>query len=187
MQPFITFYSPTYRRPQGLARCLESVRQQTLADQIEQIVIPDHVGHGIDGMFRSIPKYADAVHGKYVHVLQDDDVLADRDVVEAVRACAIAHDFPPVIIVRVEKGPLHLPIDRPWPPVLGQIDLGCVITLADVWREFVGAYGQRYEGDYDYMKALADAGFSAVFCDVVFTRGQFGGGLAERKEAAATA
>ena len=69
-QPFLTFYTPTYKRPEGLAQCLASVAAQTIADEIEQVVIPDHVGIGIDGMYRRLPTYTEAVHGMSVHIFQ---------------------------------------------------------------------------------------------------------------------
>jgi hypothetical protein len=47
MQPFLTLYTATYKRPQQLARCLASVAMQTLVNEIEHIVIPDHVGLGM--------------------------------------------------------------------------------------------------------------------------------------------
>lgn len=177
--PFITFYTPTYRRPHGLARCLASVAGQTAIHDIEQIVIPDHVRVGIDGMYANIPRYIDAVHGDYVHLLADDDELAGPTVVEQVRDFAVAHQFPPVILVAVNKGGLELPIGSPWPPVMGHIDLGCVITRADVWKAHAKDYGRRYEGDFDFAAALYQAGHSAEWCDLLFLTGGVSRGAAE--------
>ncbi len=179
MTPFITFYTPTYRRPQQLARCLESVRTQTAVEQIEQIVIPDHIGIGVGGMYGRVAAYVDAVHGAYVHMLCDDDVLADPSVVEQVAAFAVAHDFPPVILVKANKGGNVYPQGTPWPPHCGAIDLGCVMTRADVWKQHAKDYAPVYEGDYWHMKALADAGHQAVVCDLLFCVGGVSRGQAE--------
>lgn len=170
MTPFLTFYTPTYKRPIGLARCLASVAMQTAVKDIEQIVISDHLGVGIDGMYARVPSYVDAVHGAYVHVLADDDVLAAPDVVDAVRDCAIAHDNPALILVNVQKGPLLI-APPSWPPIEGAIDLGCLIVRADVWKAHAHDWGQRYEGDFDFASALHRAGHQAVFCPVLFLRG----------------
>lgn len=168
--PFLSFYTPTYKRPQGLARCLASVAQQTAIAQIEQVVIPDHVGVGIHGMYAQIATHADAVHGLYVHVLADDDVLYGPDVVAEVQAFAEARGFPPLILVGVQKG--SLVIAQPsWPPVCGGIDLGCLILRRDVWLAHKADWGQRYEGDYDMAAALHRAGVEAAFCPVLFLRG----------------
>lgn len=179
MTPFLTLYTPTYRRPQQLARCLDSVRQQTAVEAIEQIVIPDHVGVGVHGMFARVRHYADAVHGRYVHLLADDDVLAGPTVVAHVQAFADAHDNPPVILVSARKGGQEWPQGNPWPPQCGHIDLGCVITRADVWKRHVGDYGLNYEGDYWYMRALYEAGHPAAWCDLLFSIGAVSHGRAE--------
>lgn len=181
MNPFLTLYTPTYKRPQGLARCMESVGNQTAVVDIEQIVIPDHLGVGISGMYLRVPYYASATHGQYVAFLCDDDVLASPTVVETVRACAELQGNPAVIVVMAEKGGARYPQGQVWPPLCGQIDLNCVIVRGDIWREFAGngAYGLRYEGDFDFMTALAEAGHAAMFCPIVFSRGGVSRGAAE--------
>jgi len=177
--PFISFYTPTFRRPQQLAACLASVGAQTVVDDIEQIVIPDHVGLGIGGMFQRVQEYTSAVHGRYVHLLADDDVLASPSVVEKVRAFAESRNFPPVIVVKVEKAGAQLPYGEPWPPRLTAIDLGCVITRSDIWRKHAKCYGDRYEGDFDHMQSLFEAGHQAAYLDLLFLRGAVSNGRAE--------
>ncbi len=170
MTPFLTLYTPTYKRPLALARCLASVSVQTAVQSIEQIVITDHVGIGIDGMYSRIPQYVNAVHGDYVHVFADDDELATPDVVAEVMDCATAHGNPEIILVGVQKGGLLL-FQPSWPPIEGSIDLGSMIVRADVWKAHAGDWGKRYEGDADFARALHAAGHQAVFCPVLFLRG----------------
>lgn len=184
-RPFLTCYTPTYRRPAGLAACLESVRVQTAVAEIQHLVVPDHVGLGIGGMFQQIQQYAPAVRGQYVHILADDDVLASPTVVEQVQIFAEAYDMPPVIVVSVDKaGAIYPCVPDVWPPRLGTIDLGCILTRGDVWHAHVGAYGNRYEGDYDHMAALAAAGYGAARFDVLFLRGRVSHGAPEVEAAA---
>lgn len=177
MTPFITFLTPTYRRPKGLAQCLASVQAQTAHDEIQHIVIVDHVGVGIDGMYASLPTYATSVQGEYVHILCDDDVLETVDVVASVRDCARKFN-PAVILVDVVKGPLFLH-HAPWPPRLAEIDLGCMIVRRDVWLAHVHDYGKRYEGDFDFAEAVARAGHMAMFLPMLFLRGGQSHGSAE--------
>lgn len=179
MTPFITFYTPTYKRPQGLARCLASVAGQTAVDRIEQIVIPDHVGIGVGGMFSRVRAYAPAVHGKYVHFLCDDDVLAGPDVVQQVEAFAAAQHDPPLILVRTNKDGATWPAGMPWPPVCGQIDLNCGIVRADVWRRHVADYQAIYEGDFTFFEALHKAGVDAAYLPLLFSVGAVSRGAAE--------
>jgi hypothetical protein len=172
---FITFVTPSYKRPKMLAACMASVGAQTLIHEIEHLVLPDHIGIGIEGMYAKLPQYASAVHGEYVHLLADDDVLADEHVVGEVKAFAELHGYPPVIIVEVvkhmEQGALCLPLNKFGPPVEGAIDLGCVITRNDVWKQHVGDYGKRYEGDADHLLAMWNAGHKFAYSDVYFLEG----------------
>jgi hypothetical protein len=172
---FITFYTPTYKRPQKLAACLESVAQQTLCAEIEHIVLPDYVGRGIAGMYAQVPTYAKAVHGAYVHLLADDDVLATPTAVEEVKAFAELHGYPGVIVVKVVKrhpqGGLLLPLDHGGPPFMGKIDLGCLIVRQDIWKAHCHQYGQCYEGDAVFAEALHAAGNRFVYADVFFLDG----------------
>lgn len=180
MTPFLSFFTPTYRRPMALAKCLASVGAQTLASEIEQIVVPDHVGVGIvDGLYGRIPIYADALHGQYVHILCDDDVLASPVVVQQVQDFAVAEGFPPVIVVRVRKGTMELPSAPIKPPTIGTIDLACFILRADVFRMHANDYGKRYEGDFDHAAALDRAGWPFAFCDFLFVVGAQSRGVAE--------
>lgn len=179
MTPFLTLYTPTYRRPQGLARNLASVQAQTAVADIEQIVIPDHVGIGIGGMFSRVPYYADAVHGRYVAFLCDDDVLAGPEVVERLKAVAQAEGYPPLLVVQTAKNGAVYPTHPFWPPRLGQIDLNCLIVRSDIWRRHVRAYGNRYEGDYDFAYALAVDRVYAAPVELLFSMGAVSRGAAE--------
>lgn len=177
--PFISFYTPTYKRPQQLAACLASVGAQTLREEIEQIVIPDHVGRGIGGMYAHVPLYAPFVRGQYVHFLADDDVLASPVVVRQVKDFAEAEGFPPLIIVQAKKAGALWPAGEPWPPRMGAIDLGCSIVRADIWKQHAHAYGQRYEGDFDFLDALATAGVPASYLPLLFSIGAVSRGATE--------
>ena len=179
MKPFITFYTPTYKRPMQLAACLASVAEQTAKEHIEQIVIPDHLGVGIAGMYANVPQYVDAVHGIYVHLLADDDVLASPDVVARVMEFASAHHVPPLILVTSTKDGQDWPVMPEWPPMMGRIDLGCAITRADIWKAHVKDYGLRYEGDFDFLDALYRAGVPAAVCSLRFLYGKVSRGVPE--------
>lgn len=179
MTPFLTLYTPTYKRPEGLARCLASVATQTIVADIEQLVIPDHVGVGIEGMYARVPDYASAVHGDYVMFLCDDDVLASPTVIEEVKSVTEAYGRPPVLIVKTQKAGMVWPQGDPWPPRQGAIDLNCAIVRRDVWQAHAHQYGRRYEGDFDFMHALYRAGHNAVWCPVLVSRGGVSHGEAE--------
>jgi len=159
------------------------VSEQTLVREIEHLVIPDHVGLGIGGMYQHVPNYVHAAHGEYVHLLADDDVLASPHVVEAVKLAAQANNYPAMLVVKVIKGGGLLPLDgQPWPPVCGRIDLGCLITRTDVWKSHAHKYGNRYEGDFDFASAVAQSGHEAVMVDLLFLVGGVSRGKPEPVE-----
>lgn len=180
MEPFLSLYTPTFRRPRGLTSCLASVAAQTAFNDIEHVVIPDYVGVGVDGMYARVPFYANALHGQYVHLLADDDVLAGPDVVSQLRDRAQAEGLPAVLIVKAVKGSMVLPIDNAGPPVCGRIDLGCLVVRRDIWQQHAGDYGKNYEGDFWFAKALWDAGHRFVYAtDITFLHGAVSRGAAE--------
>ena len=181
-EPFLTFYTPTYKRPQALPRCLASVAAQTAVADVEQVVIVDHVGRGVAGMFESVPQYVDALHGLYVHLLGDDDELAAPDVVERVRAFAVEHDYPQLILVWTIKGGFRWPAGATmWPPRMARIDSACAIVRRDVWRDHARSWGLRYEGDFDFLNALHLDNVRVAFCDLLFATGAVSRGRAERE------
>jgi hypothetical protein len=179
--PFVTLLTPTFRRPTGLAACLQSVGRQTAAADVQQVVMPDHVGHGVaDGLFGRLAWYAPSVIGAYVNILCDDDVLADESVVARVQAFAAARRQPPVIVTRVVKGGLALPQCAPeGPPVHGLMALTSFIVRADIWRAHLGDSGRRYVGDFDHASALYRAGHPFAFCDVHWAVGGASNGRPE--------
>ena len=178
-QPFLTIYTPTFRRPQQLRACMESVGSQSSLHDIQHLIIPDYIGIGIDGMYARVAEAVPMVKGEYVHFLADDDILAAPNVVADVKAFARAHDHPPLILVRALKGTSEWPIGNIWPPVEGQIDLGCAITRADIWKAHAKDYGQRYEGDYDFLHALYQAGVHPRVLDLRFSIGAVSHGYPE--------
>ena len=180
-RPFLTLYTNTFRRPDGLAKCLASVGQQTAVDDLEQIVLPDHSGYGVaGGLFGRLPWYADAVRGQYVNLLCDDDVLASADVVAKVKAFAEDRQGPPLIVVNVQKGSTVFPgVPPEGEPICGSVDLTSYIVRADLWRAYLEKYEPVYEGDWWFAHALYRAGVPAAFCDVLWAIGAQSNGRPE--------
>lgn len=179
--PFLTLYTPTFRRPEALARCLQSVGEQTAAGDLEQIVLPDHVRYGVGpGLYGRVKWLAPAFRGRYVNFLCDDDVLPDTRAVEHLRDFADRLGEPEVIVTRVLKNGLLLPIcDPTGEPVQGECDLTSFVVRRDVWLAHLGDYTQRYEGDYDHAHAMWRAGRRFEFCDLLWA---VGGALNGRPE-----
>lgn len=181
-RPFVSFYTNTYRRPAALARNFASISKQTLVAEVEQIVIPDHLGHySTDAVYGRLPWYADAVRGEYVNSLGDDDCLAADDVVARLKKFVRCYGEPDVVVVNVKKG------DDTYPkcglggvPVEGDVDFGSYILRRDVWVQHAREYGGgAYKCDYDGLLALQRAGRTFAICDLLFAVGAVGGSRPE--------
>jgi hypothetical protein len=166
-EPFLSIYTPTYRRPRLLARCIASVDAQTARKQIEHTLVVDDKGVGIGGMYAAIAGHAGSLHGEYVYMLQDDDELAGPDVVAQVRLFVREQKEPPVVMVKKERGEQLLPA---WEeePALGHVDLGNYVVRRDVFVDHAEDFGHRYAGDFDFIHAVWRAGWEFAWCDVLF-------------------
>jgi len=159
MWPFLTLYTPTFKRPRQLAACMASVQAQTLAHRIQHVIDPDYEGLGVGGMFARLASRPPKVYGDYVMFLGDDDVLTEPDAVERLQAIAFEAKQPDVVIVSTEKGHHGRLPTAFGEPVCGAIDLNCVVTRRDVWEAHVKDYGSGiYESDFSHVRAMWDAG-----------------------------
>jgi GT2 family glycosyltransferase len=170
---FLTIYTPTYLRPTLLERCVASVRAQTFQD-VEHIVEYDEIGVGIAGMFAAIPAKTDCASGKYIYILQDDDILAFPDVVANLQAYATDNHMPEVIICRNRKRGMLYPSAECWErgPVESHIDLGSYIVRMDIFRKHANDFGKRYQGDFDFINLLWQAGRKFLWWDQLFATEQ---------------
>ena len=168
---FLSIYTPTYKRPRLLARCVMSVENQTAWEEIQHVVWRDEVGVGIAGMFAEIPRHVDELVGRYVYVLQDDDWLAAPDVVEELQRFVDAlAEAPAVVMVKNRKGPHTYPEDWGARPAWAHVDLGNYVVRRDVFAAHAGDFGKRYEGDFDFIDLLWRTGWRFAWCDLVFAR-----------------
>ena len=168
---FLTIYTPTYKRPKALAVCKQSVLDQTRRSFIEHVIIPDEVGIGIDGVYRDVPNHLDKVNGDYVLFLSDDDYLCDPELAHKFYKLAI-DDYPDVVIFKAEKAGRVLPDIWNSKPKCGHIDLSNFIVRSDIWKAHADKWGQRYEGDYDFIRALWDMGYKFKWWDFLGVKAQ---------------
>jgi hypothetical protein len=166
--PFLTIYTPTYKRPKLLAQCKATVAMQTCQD-IQHYVRFDNVGVGIDGMYRQLKQDVGDIRGDYVYILPDDDRLCDVRAVETLQRFVQANDSPPVVIVRTRKASYMLPLLWQQEPRQGHIDLASYVVRRDVFQAHVKDFGERYEGDFDFIHAVWRAGWAFSWLDFMFS------------------
>jgi hypothetical protein len=149
---FLSVYTPTYKRPFLLELCKASVENQSLPTQ--HVIVPDLEGVGIGGMYARIRDHVDEVHGDYVMVLSDDNILVDGQFAERLWGVAAANEFPDVILFKGQLGPTVQPAAWACEPIETKIDLSCFAVKREVWVENADKWGQRYCGDFDFIHHL---------------------------------
>lgn len=150
-KPFLTCYTPTYKRPKMLYVCKRSVKNQTI--DTEQVIIPDEVGIGWK-VFTEIRNHVDRCIGEYVLFLQDDCALIDDDVAEDIKSFAVDHEMPEVVIVKGSHGGQYLPDFWGTRPKLNHINLGNYIVRRDIWAETADLWQPIFAGDFEYIDDL---------------------------------
>ena len=162
MTPFLSIYVPTYKRPHMLEHCLASVSAQ--ADQdLEVVLVRDEIGIGISGMYADISNHLDEVHGRYVFVLSDDNLITDPQFVGRLKKIATKYD-PDVIIFR-NKIVDTLPDVWAAAPEEGHIDLSCFVVKADIWKANSDKWGRCYAGDFYFIRSLWDQKYVFLWWD----------------------
>jgi glycosyltransferase involved in cell wall biosynthesis len=156
---FLSIYVPTYKRPRMLERCLASIFAQSDKD-FEVVLVRDEIGIGIDGMYADIPNHLNEVHGEYVFVLSDDNLITDADFVSNLKQVARSCELDVIVFKNKIVG--TLPDIWNAAPQEGHIDLSCFAVKADVWKANADKWGKCYAGDYHFIRSLWDQGFN--FC-----------------------
>lgn len=171
--PFLTIYTPTYKRPTYLRRCVESVCTQTVyPKQVQHIIVEDKIGVGVGGMYAEVARHVAEMTGDYVYILQDDDVLATNRVVERLMEFAAGQDQPPVIICRNIKNGNRYPVIWRAEPAKGLIDLGNYVTRRDVFAKYVNDFGKYYSGDFPFIRKLWDEQIKFYWLDMLLAKAQ---------------
>lgn len=154
--PYLTCYTPTYKRPKLLQRCKQSVfRQRT---NVEHVIIEDDIGLGW-GVYTDIRNHANKCHGKYVTILSDDNELVGDDVVRLLWKFVQDTNYPPVVIWQGIINGTVCPWQKPGRPRLGYINLGNGVIRNDVWQLTADAWLQSVSGDFFYFDSLWERGY----------------------------
>ena len=147
---FLTVVTRAFRRPRGLARCVDSVARQTDPD-IEHIILHDAVGRGVGWSYENLGTAHPS--GEYVFILDDDDYLIDPDFVSVLRAFVAEHNSPDIVFVQMDVCGRILP---EWSEGLrmGDIAVSCFVLCRNVWIEHRGDFRAQYAGDFHFINAV---------------------------------
>jgi len=152
-------------RWQLLERNTASLHAQSDPDY-SQVTLVDELGSGFERANELLAMAAPMVTGRYVLILDDDDVMEAADGIAALKAAVVdnigAHPGtygPPAIIFRGRHADLGVLPVRSWQarPQVGDIGSFDFILRADVYREFARARGaSAYAQDHALIEAVYD-------------------------------
>ncbi len=170
----LTVITPTYKRPVGLKMCKASVAGQKDSDQIQHLIVEDHEGKGVGGMYAALPEQNAVIQGEWVYVLSDDDVLVYPRVVDLIEHVKKEQPATGCIMVKMFCNGRVLPWSQCWeaPPQMGGVTLSNWIVRKEV--HIAHPFGHRYEGDLDQIASIHAAGISIAWADIVIAASQQG-------------
>jgi hypothetical protein len=161
-----------YKRPVMLAANQAALARQTDPDW-RQTLLVDDLGIGVAAANARLADVQPV--GRYVWVLDDDDLCMYDDLVHDLRKLETTKR-PDVVFVRFDHGWLGvLPDDHRWrkQPDRGRIGGSGVIVRRDLWVHCCHQWRTGlYESDYDFVQAVYRAASSPHWLDVVAGRVQ---------------
>lgn len=151
-----------------------SLQRQTDKDFVQTILI-DTQREGIGPAQAKLADHADKMRGKYIWILDDDDMCIYDDLIADLKAIVETHG-PDVIFLRMDHGErCVLPSDFEWGrrPICGRIGCSAYVVKADVWQENAEAWrSAHYASDYDFIAQVWDSGANVYWHDVIASRVQ---------------
>lgn len=175
MTPLLEVLTRCNNRPKMLENNIAGWAAQTDQDFVQTFLVDD-VGRGVGWSYENMAAYAPNLVGKWIFVLDDDDVCIRPSLVAEVRQIARNAKALDVIMVRMDHGPLGvLPEPKFWGrfPVQGHIGVSAYIVRRDVWRAHAHAMTPGcYTSDYRFIAAIWESAPRVVWHDCIASRVQ---------------
>lgn len=154
--PFLEVLTRCYKRPAMLAANQASLQAQTDSDWVQTLLIDD-VGRGINWSHENMGVYAPNLAGKWIWILDDDDLCICPTLVADLKYIAAEHD-PDVIMVRMDHGnDVTLPGPSTWGGELiyGQLGVSAYIVRRGAWQAHSRALTPGWYGsDYSFINSI---------------------------------
>lgn len=154
--PFLTVITRVNgKRPRSLTQNMRSLDRQTDKDY-EHILI-EGVNGGLHAANKSFMEAKQKVKGKYVFLLDDDDIVVNRFMIERLKEIA-AKDIVlfRCIILNGSNNNIY-PSDKMWDSqqlMPGHVGTFCFATRAEVFNDYIHFFGTPTMGDYNYLRSI---------------------------------
>ena len=161
--PFLSIITRMHgsRRPKGLSANLNSVAELT-SDSYEHIFLNDQKGLGRPMANISFSLVVPDVKGQYVFLLDDDDFLVNKNMIEELQQIVEGNATRvDVIVFRniIKNGSFdnYYPSPECWAskvPKIAHIGGSCFVCRTEVFKEFVMHFGRPACGDFHMLDAM---------------------------------
>lgn len=172
--PFLEIITRCYKRPEMLQRNIASLKTQTNGDFIQTFLV-DNEGRGVGWAQENMANYAPQFTGRYIWILDDDDMCTRDTLVSELMAIDHVHD-PDLIMVRMDHGSRSiLPDNRHWEqsPEHGFIGCSAYIVKREVWQAHAAAwFPGTYYSDFNFIKSIFDSEPRIFWHDVIASKVQ---------------
>ena len=155
--PFLSIVTRNHLdRVESLSRCKESVNKLKDKD-FSHVIIRDYDCLGIPHANKLLYKYRHLVTGKYVFILDDDDVLISGDLVDDIKEISEALNDPEIIFIRMILGDIPYPTSKVWEKdklIPNHIGSSCFIMLNSLWQKNIEHFQTtKIPGDFNFINA----------------------------------
>lgn len=150
-----------------------SLDRQTWVNWVQTVLI-DEDGAGIGQSHIEMGRYAPALQGQYIWILDDDDECIRSTLFAELAGIILSHQ-PDVIMLRMDHGPRGiLPDDEYWkqPPKHGHIGISAYVVRREIWQAHAAVWGPAYHSDYDFIRSIFDSNPKIYWHDVIASRVQ---------------
>jgi len=173
IHPFMSIVTRHYyRRPKMFEVCRKSVLAQKDPD-FDHIIIKDMVGVGFARTNGYFYEHRDLVHGQYVFMLDDDNILITDDFVSDMKKIARENDNPGLIFVKMWINDCYYPTNVDWKAsklTINHIDTACVVVRHDLWNAHIKNFLQRKAGDFFFIESVYNSKPTVFWQDKFYTR-----------------
>ncbi len=170
--PFLSIVTRHYyKRPWSFKQCCDSVLAQDDQDY-EHVVIRDDVGIGSHKANRLFVNNMDEVNGRYVFMLDDDDMLTNEKFISDLKEVVEKHD-PDIIFVKMLAGKLVIPTEKVWGKeeiLSGHVGTSCVVVKNSLWKECIDSFSEEQIGDFRFIQNVFEKTKSVVWLNELYSK-----------------
>ena len=171
--PFLSIVTRNHPRvPDLFGRCKASVEMQKDRD-FQHLVLHDEEGRGLLYANRMLYENRHLVTGKYVFILDSDDVLTTDTFVGDMKRIAKEHKNPGIIFIRMLIGGELFPKDEVWEKdkmIRSKIGSSNFVVLNELWQKNIRHFGIERCGDFNFINTVFSKKSTVYWHDKIYSK-----------------